>query len=175
MSDLLPDVLQILAVLLTVGFVAALALAGYESYGRLSQRYLTQLGRQDAAVLGESPSAGSLGFVRGSLVAFLAAMNERWVPQGRLARIDRALGKAGHPLELKAAEVVAFMELTAALMLLLGVLFCFWLDVNVLFALVFAVFGAAYPLIWLRDKVKARHHAITRALPYDPGLPTFSV
>jgi len=175
MSDLLPDVLQVLAVLLTVGFVAALALAAYELYGRLHQRYLTQLGTQDAAVLGGSPSAGSLGFLRGTLVAFLAALNERWVPEGWLARIDRALRKAGHPLELKAAEIVAFMELTALLMLLLGVLFCFWLDVNVLFALVFAVFGAAYPLIWLRDKVKARHHAITRALPYDLDLLTLSV
>lgn len=175
MSDFLPDLLQVLAVLLTVGFVAALALAAYGFYGRLYQRYLAQLGMQDAALLGGSPPAGSLGFLRGSLVAFLAAMNESWVPEARLLRIDAALRRAGKPYELKAAEIVAFIELAAALMLLLGVLFCFWLDLNALFALVFAVSGAAYPLIWLRDKVKARHHAITRALPYNLDLLTLSV
>jgi len=176
MMDYLPDILQVLAVLLTVGFVAALALALYELYGKLHQRYLAQMGTQDAGVVGVAPPpASSLGALRGSLLAFLAALNERWVPAGRLQRIEVSLRKAGKPMELSATEIVSFMELSAAFGLLVGVLVCFWLDVNVLFSLVFALFAASYPLIWLRDKVKARHHAITRALPYNLDLLTLSV
>src|SRR5207237_824773 len=176
MTDLLPDLLQVLAVVLTVGFVAALAMAGYEFYSKLYQRYLTQLGTQDAALLTGAPgSGGTLAAVRGSLVAFLASANERWVSEKRLAQIEASLRKAGKPLELKATEIVAFMELSAAIFLLLGVAVCWWLDVNVFACLIFALFGATYPLIWLRDKVKARHHAITRALPYNLDLLTLSV
>src|SRR5207253_8355173 len=38
-----------------------------------------------------------------------------------------------------------------------------------------ALFGAFYPLIWLRDRVRARHFAIIRALPYNLDLLTLSV
>lgn len=176
MSDLYPDLLAVLAVALTVGFVASLALAAYDFYGKLHARYLAQVGAQDAAVLAGQPvTGGTFSAVRGSFVAFLAAMNERWVPQSRLAKIEVSLRKAGKPMELTATEIVAFMELSAAFGLLVGVLVCFWLEVNVLFALVFGLFAMAYPLIWLRDKVKARHHAITRALPYNLDLLTLSV
>jgi tight adherence protein C len=35
--------------------------------------------------------------------------------------------------------------------------------------------GASYPLLWLRDKAKARAQAIVRALPYNLDLLTLSV
>jgi tight adherence protein C len=38
-----------------------------------------------------------------------------------------------------------------------------------------AVAGAAYPLLWLRDRIKARRTSIARALPYDLDLLTLSV
>ena len=177
MSDLLPDALQILAVLLTVGFVAALALAGYELYLKLYQRYLTQLGESGALLVGAPPPAetGSLSALRGTVVAFLAVLNQRWVAQKRLDQIEAALRRAGKPLELKATEIVAFMQLSALSFFCVGLACAIWLDFNFLYALLFAAFGATYPLIWLRDKVRARHHAITRALPYNLDLLTLSV
>ena len=177
-SDLYPDLLAVLAVILTVGFVAALALAAYEFYGKLYARYLAQVGTQDAALLAGGPGSetgGTLHAVRGSLVAFLASMNERWVPQGRLARITAQLRKAGSPMELRATEIVAFMEISAAFGLLTGILVCFWLEVNVAWSALFVVFFGIYPIIWLRDKVRVRHFAITRALPYNLDLLTLSV
>ena len=178
MSDLFPDALQILAVLLTVGFVTALALAGYELYLKLYQRYLTQLGESSALlVAGAPPTAetGSLSALRGTVVAFLAVLNERWVAQKRLDQLEAALRRAGKPLELKATEMVAFMQLSALSFFCVGLACAIWLDFNFLYALLFAAFGATYPLIWLRDKVRARHHAITRALPYNLDLLTLSV
>lgn len=178
MSDLLPDALQLLAVLFTAGFVAALALAGYELYLKLYQRYLTQLGESNAALLvpGASvPGGGSLSALRGTVVAFLAVMNERWVARERLDRIEAALRRAGKPLDLKATEIVAFMQLAAAVGLCLGIACAVWLQFSVFYSPLFAAFAGCYPLIWLRDKVKARHHAITRALPYNLDLLTLSV
>ena len=178
MSDFLPDALQLLAVLFTVGFVAALALAAHEFYLKLYQRYLTQLGESNAALLvtGEpDQGGGSLSALRGTVVAFLAVMNERWVSQERLDKIEAALRRAGKPMDLKATEIVAFMQLSAAVGLCLGLACAIWLDFNFLYSLLFAAFAGCYPLIWLRDKVKARHHAITRALPYNLDLLTLSV
>ena len=177
MSDLLPTALQLLAVLFTVGFVAALALAGYEFYLKLYQRYLTQLGASSALLVAGAPQsqAGSLPALRGTVVAFLAVLNERWVAQKRLDPIEAALRRAGKPLDLKATEIVAFMQLSALSFLCIGIACAVWLDFNFLYALVFAAFGTCYPLIWLRDKVRARHHAITRALPYNLDLLTLSV
>lgn len=177
MSDLVPGALELFAVLLTVGFVTALCLAAYELYLKLYQRYLTQLGAMNALALvpAEPAGAGTLSALRSTLVQFLAVMSERLVPQARLAQIDAALRKAGRPLELKPTEIVAFMELSAALFFALGLGICFWLDLNFAACVLFALFGASYPLIWLRDKVRARHFAITRALPYNLDLLTLSV
>ena len=178
MNDLLPDALQILAVLFTAGFVAALALAGYEFYLKLYQRYLTQLGESGAvSVTGAPPpgETGSLSALRRTVVAFLAVLNERWVLRKHLDRLEAALRRAGKPSDFKATEMVAFMQLSALSFFCLGVACAIWLDSSFLYALVFAAFGASYPLIWLRDKVRARHHAITRALPYNLDLLTLSV
>jgi tight adherence protein C len=158
MSEILPDALQLLAALLTVGFVAALVLAGYELYLKVYQRYLAQLGESNALVLGAPEQQGPLSALRGTVVAFLAVMNQRWVSQRRLDQIEAALRRAGKPLNVESTEIVAFAELSAATFLGIGI-----------------ACGACYPLIWLRDKVRARHQAITRALPYNLDLLTLSV
>jgi tight adherence protein C len=179
MSDLLPEALQLLAVAITVAAVAALVLAGHELYLKIYQRYLTQLGDAGAGALVGGPpqarSGGTFAALRGTLVQFLAVLNERWVPEKRIAQLAAALKRAGHPYELKPTEIVAFMELSAATFFLIGVGISIWLDVSFAAWFVFALFGALYPLIWLRDKVRARHHAITRALPYNLDLLTLSV
>ncbi len=176
MTDLLPDALQLVAALFAAGFVVALALAGYEFYLKLYQRYLAQLGDADALlVAGGQPQGGTFQALRGTVVQFLAVMNERWIPEKRLEQIENQLRRAGKPLELKATEIVAFMQLSAVVFLAIGIFCAFWLDFSVFYSLIFAAFGATYPLIWLRDKVRARHFAITRALPYNLDLLTLSV
>jgi tight adherence protein C len=175
MSEILPDALQILAALLTVGFVAALVLAGYRLYLEIYRRCFTQLGESNGLVPGAPGRQQGLSSALRAVVAFLALMNQRWVSQKRLDQIKAALRRAGKPLDLQAAEIVAFMELSAGAFFGIGIACAVWLDLNLLYALVFAAFGACYPLIWLRDKVQARHQAITRALPYDLDLLTLSV
>ena len=177
LSDLAPQLLQVLAALAAAAAVTAFALGSLEAYRNLYTRYLAQLGT-DAALIAAGPASGgasALGALRTTVVAFLAAVNERWVPEKRLAQLEHSLRRAGKPLELQATEIVAFMELSAFAFLLLGIAISIWLDLSFVYLIVFPAFGAVYPLIWLRDKVRARHHAITRALPYNLDLLTLSV
>ena len=177
MSAPLPDLLLVLAALAVAAAVAALALGLYELYLVLYQRYLAQIGH-DAALIAVGPTdigSSSLQALRKTVIAFLAALNERWVPGKYSARLTASLRKAGRPLDLTAAEIVGFMEVAAASFFCVGIAISIWLDLPFWSWFVFALFGAAYPLIWLRDKVRARHHAITRALPYNLDLLTLSV
>jgi tight adherence protein C len=167
MSPFIPALLQLLAALLTAGCVAALVLAGFKLY----QRYRAYLTGAPAAAADQ----GAVGAVLRAIISFLALFNDRWVPKPRLAQIDSALRKAGRPLELRAAEMVACIELSALAFLILGVCFASWLRLGIPTCLSFTLFGGLYPLIWLRDKLKSRHQAITRALPYNLDLLTLSV
>jgi tight adherence protein C len=169
MSTLAPE---LLAALLTAGLVTMLALCAFELSRKFYQRYFS--GAQ-LPVAPDERQPRVLQLLRRIALPFLAAMNDRWVPASRLAQIDVALRKAGTPLELRAAEIVAFMELLALTFFLLGVAFSLWLGLGISTCIVFTLFGAGYPLLWLRDKVKARHHAISRALPYNLDLLTLSV
>ena len=177
MTDALPDLLQLLAALAAAAAVTALALAAWEAYQVIYRRYLAQLGT-DAGLIAAGASEegpGSLAALRGTVVAFLAAVNERWVPESYLQRLELSLKKAGKPLELKPSEIVAFVELSALSFLSLGILITLFLELSPFIAVAFALVGMLYPLIWLRDKVRARHHAIARALPYNLDLLTLSV
>jgi tight adherence protein C len=98
------------------------------------------------------------------------------VPERYLAALQTRIRKAGHPGEFRPAEIVALMQLSAGAFLMIGVVISLWLELNLIAApLLFALFGASYPLIWLNDKVNQRHHAILRALPYNLDLLTLSV
>jgi tight adherence protein C len=70
---------------------------------------------------------------------------------------------------------VACMQLSALVSFCLGIALSLCLGLSILTPFLSLLSGAGYPLLWLRDKVKARHHAITRALPYDMDLLTLSV
>ncbi len=177
MTDALPDLLQLLAALAAAAAVTALVLAAWEAYQVVYRRYLAQLGTDAGLIAAGAPEEGpgSLAALRGTVVAFLAAVNERWVPESYLQRLELSLKKAGKPLELKPSEIVAFVELSALSFLALGILVTLFLELSQFIAVAFALVGMLYPLIWLRDKVRARHHAITRALPYNLDLLTLSV
>jgi tight adherence protein C len=175
MNGLVPELLSVLAALLTGGFATALALAAFELCRRIYQRCLSQPGASPCLAAAREGRSNALQLLRRTVVAYLSAMNERWVPEPRLAQLEGALLKAGKPLDLRAAEIVAFMELSALVFFVLGGAFSLWLHLGITAWIFFALLGAGYPLIWLRDKVKARHHAIIRALPYNLDLLTLSV
>lgn len=111
--------------------------------------------------------------LRRLVVETLAPLNRRWVPPVALQRLEAALRTAD--LAVAAEEMVAWMEVCAALFLALGTAFTLLLGLRFYAPILSAAFGAAYPLLWLRDKVRARRHGIVRALPFALDLLTLSV
>jgi tight adherence protein C len=170
MTDVAPEILEISAALLAAASVATAFLAAGALYGRLAVDPASR-----AAALPSDGSRGVFAVVRSAAIAPLAQRNERWVPAAALARIDRWLRKAGRPLELTAIEVVALMQVTAALFFAGAVGLSFCLRVGFVAWFLGLVGGAAYPLIWLRDRMRTRQRAIVRALPNAVDLLTLSV
>ena len=170
-----PEILQVLAVALTAGFVAALAMAARDFLLDLRRRHAERMGAALPELAAREPRRGLFDFLRARVLAFVVLLDDRWLNEKRLARIERALGRAGRPLDLKAAEIVALMQIAALLFFAAGAALALLLDLSAACSLACAGVGALYPLIWLRDKIRLRHHAIARALPYSIDLLTLSV
>jgi tight adherence protein C len=158
MSDLRFQLLRCAAALLAAGCATALALGARDLYLRLRRRL---------------PRSEVPRTLRRLVAETLAPLNRRWVPQPILRRLDKALRTADQAIA--AEEMVAWMEVCAALFLALGTAFMLLLHLRFYAPLLFAGFGAVYPLLWLRDKVRARQRSIVRALPFDLDLLTLSV
>jgi tight adherence protein C len=132
-----------------------------------------------ARLLGEpEPGGASENFLRTLRRVALTRLDEfnkqRFSP-AYLAVITEQIVIAGDPAELTAGEYMAARELGASLLGIFGFLLCFIIDRSYLWAVAFAVTGWFLPFFWLRDQITKRHHAITRALPYNLDLLTLSV
>jgi tight adherence protein C len=172
-SGILPELSSLTVALLVAAAVAGAALASAAGIAGLGRAYLAQLASARAQPGTEGWAL--LRVLRIALVAPLGALNESFLPRERVARISAALGRAGHPGELSAHELVALMELSAAFFCALGIAFWLRLDAPLYFVPIGLLLGACYPLLWLRDRIKARHLAIARALPHDLDLLTLAV
>jgi len=133
---------------------------------------------------GASAAAVALGVVsrrglarRGFRRAFarLAERNERVLPRAWLARVDRWLQNAGRPRELTAGAWIAAAQVSAGAGLALGALASGALGLGPGLCAASLGVGAIYPVLWLRDRLRSRQRAISRALPYALDLLTLSV
>ncbi len=171
------ELFAVLALLATAAGTAALVLGTIEAIRALAKKLVVTA--DEGALLANGPDApmagSSMTALRRTVIAFLAAVNKTWLPPRYRDRLQAQLRRAGHPHELTPEELVALMELGAFFLLLLGLAIGLWANLSILYLPPVLLLGAAYPLIWLRDQVKARHHAITRALPYNLDLLTLSV
>ncbi|HEY6911287.1 MAG TPA: type II secretion system F family protein [Myxococcales bacterium] len=160
MTDLRFQLLRCTAALLAGGSMTALALGARDLWLRYRR------GQPVAP-------AGMPRTLRRLVVEILAPLNRRWVPPAVQRRLEAALRTAD--LAVAAEELVAWMEVCGSLFLALGTAFTLLLHLRFYAPVLFAAFGAGYPLLWLRDKVRVRQHRIVRALPFDLDLLTLSV
>jgi tight adherence protein C len=160
MSDLRFQLLRCAAALLAGGCATGLSLGAHDLYLRYRRGH-------------PLPSSAVPRTLRRLVVETLAPLNRKYVPPARLRQLQAALRTAD--LAIAAEEMVAWMEVCAALFLALGTAFTLLLQLRGYTPLLFAAFGAVYPLLWLRDKVRARRRSIVRALPFDLDLLTLSV
>ncbi|HYZ88027.1 MAG TPA: type II secretion system F family protein [Myxococcales bacterium] len=119
-------------------------------------------------------SAALARLFRRSVLARVARLSGRILHERVRSLLASWLRRAGDPASLSPEELVALAFVSAAVFFPFGVFGSACLD-SVALAPIAALFGATYPLLWLRDRMKARRTAISRALPYDLDLLTLSV
>jgi tight adherence protein C len=123
----------------------------------------------------EEEEAGLAKGFRAMVFRNLNSINRGLVRQDYKNWLGRNLISGGDPRALTVDDFVAIQELSAAGFLAIGIVFILGIKASFVWAGIFFIAGACYPLLWLRDKVRKRHREITRALPYDLDLMTLAV
>jgi tight adherence protein C len=155
------DLLQIGAGLAAFASASLLALGTVE----LTPRLLAGVSRERRGI-------GSL--FRTIAIAPIAAANARWLRGRPRELLEGWVGQAGRPLELRPEELAALAQIWAAACFAAGAALSPWLGAKAAFLLA-GVAAASYPILWLRDRIRARRCAIVRALPWALDLLTLSV
>jgi tight adherence protein C len=159
------DVAQMLAV---IGFAAATVMLVVGVWNVYTSRVGSQL-------TAEEERNRFLRSLRKLYLARVEPWNERRFNKKTLTDLEAKLIQAGNPGELKPAEFIGLQEGGLVLFATFG--FFLAVSINLVWWMLpfFALLGWYYPHIWLRDQITKRHHAITRALPYNLDLLTLSV
>lgn len=155
-----------LAIAASICAAAAVGLISYWAYSNFFQNFIEEMR--------EETSAGVSG-AGGIFVRRLGAFNRRFVWPGYDQRMRKTLIKAGEPQGYKPEDVMALQEIGAFVGLCVGLFVVLTMNVHPAWALLAAILGGGYPLIWVRDQVTKRQLLISRALPYNLDLLTLSV
>jgi tight adherence protein C len=166
-----PELAAAASALLAAAAASLLARATLRAAAALRRRWAA---RQMTSALPGTPSA-PVRVLRRAVLAPLAAASGRVLPSRCRRAAAAALRRAGHPGELSPEEIVALILISTATFLAAGALGSFGLGLAPIAIPVSALAGAAVPMLWLRDRSRARRAAIARALPYDLDLLTLSV
>jgi tight adherence protein C len=162
--------IAVVAALLAAFAAAALAYAICSAASKVYRTVAEEERRSSGGIV-----AAVVRVFRGSIMADLARLIRRYLPESWRTRAAAALRRAGDPASLSAEELGACVLLGAAAFLVIGAAAATALQMTALLAPAMAAVGGLYPLLWLHDRVKARRAAIARALPYDLDLLTLSV
>lgn len=106
---------------------------------------------------------------------WLGDVNARWMRPAYEATVRRMLVKSGDPAHFKPEHVLGLQELGAGCGLVVGAAIGRVAGAPMVASLAGLLLGAAFPLIWLRDRVKKRQTQILRALPHSLDLLTLAV
>ena len=151
---------------LVVGFVMSLPFIGLWLYNEYLQRFFTEV---------KDESAGGVAGLGTVFIRRLGVMNRRFMWPGYEAKVRKNLIKGGDPQGYKPEDIMALQEVGFGGGLIFALILSNATGLNLAWSLLGAVMGMYYPLIWVSDQVKKRHHGITRALPYNIDLLTLSV
>jgi tight adherence protein C len=150
----------------TAGFAAAAGLLGYYAYRALLEQFIIEV---------RDESTGGARGLASVTIRRLGAANRRLMWPTYELRLRKQLIRGGEPQGYKPEDILALQQIGFVVGLLLGVFACNALEQNFAFSLILAAFAGMYPLIWVNDQVKKRHHKISRALPYNLDLLMLSV
>jgi len=125
-----------------------------------------------SSMKGEGDTMFSL--IKELLIKKLSVILKKYMSEKFELTVRKQLVMAGEPQGLKPEDILSMMVLSAITGSLFFLLIALMLKKTPLIALL-GLFAFFLPKSWLRDQVKKRHFAITRALPYAIDLLTLSV
>ena len=164
----------------TTVLVVIAGLIGNANWRRAQERLAVWVGRsaehRQQAVVRDQKSRRSLTV--SPLVQFFGKWGARLVPSAQSERLRRSLLLAGRPTNQHYTRFVATKAGLGFGLFMLG----FWLMVGLapigtalILAVTMALIGFMLPSIWLGRRIKARQHAIKKALPDALDLITIGV
>lgn len=162
------DLLQIAAALAGALAFALLCLGVWNVF--VAKLVLDAQAQQD-----EEQKESFISALRRVVLVRFSKWNARTFSKKYQARIEKTLLHAGSPSELSAPEFIGLQEVGTVAFTLFGLLLWKTVSLRWPWVIAFTALGWFYPWIWLRDQLKKRHHAMTRAMPYNLDLLTLSV
>jgi tight adherence protein C len=135
-----------------------------------------QARQEQAAIRGvvPPPPPGKMRALGGAFVQKIGNYNDALAKDAWRSKMKRRFLALGRP-EYRPQDFIAHQEIWCVLFALLGLLLMNVTHRPLWYAISFAVFGFAFPYIWLADQIKKRQHAIARTLPYNMDLLTLAV
>ncbi|HEY3353090.1 MAG TPA: type II secretion system F family protein [Polyangia bacterium] len=133
--------------------------------------------RKEGAKRGANVQVGAKAVVGAAgdlMVKRLGDANERFVRPKFKDKITKRFVSMGNP-KIRPQDFIAYQQLCTVFFLLLGLFLMYSFKKGLYWSVAFGGFGWFMPYIWLSDKIKKRHHQISRALPYSLDLLTLSV
>lgn len=152
----------------------SLLFAGFAGFMLLRGLYPTQLLAEAEAVkalgdLGETDSP-----MRRAILNRFAGWSARFLRKKRQEELKKKFLMMGAP-QLRPVDFVTYQQLSCLFFLGFGLMMLNFLRYPLWLAPIFGALGALLPYVWLNDRVKKRHKAIGRELPYSLDLLTLAV
>lgn len=149
------------------------------SLSAFAAAYLIFLGLFPRKFLEEASSMKSgsdtmIQVIKELLIKKLSVKLKKYMSDKFELSVSKQLVMAGEPEGLKPEDILAMMALSGILGVAFFLLVLLMLGKSVVIAPI-GILALFLPKSWLRDQVKKRHFAITRALPYAIDLLTLSV
>lgn len=160
------EVTTVLLVFAAAIGAASIAFLALGLYTNLFEQFIVEVQQESG---GGAKGAGNIAVKR------LGVINRKLMWPSYEDRLRRMLIRAGQPQSYAPEDIMALQEIGLVVGLLIGLVSANVLKQNLAWGLLGALVGGAYPLIWANDRVKKRHLAITRALPFNLDLLTLSV
>ncbi|MFA6034517.1 MAG: type II secretion system F family protein [Myxococcota bacterium] len=161
--------LVLIVLALAMGFAVALLAVGIHNV------FLSRVVEAARAESVEGDDGRVAKGLRAIIYRRMGRLNKGLVGQDYRSWISRRIISAGEPRGLTTDDLITTQELSTAAFFVIGTLFTLALKLSFVWVVIFTATGAAYPMIWLNDKVNKRKMAITRALPYNLDLLTLAV
>ena len=153
---------------------ASLLFAGLSGFLLLKGLYPAQLLAEAEAVKAMGELSETDSPLRRAILNRFAGWSARFLKKKRQEDLKKRFLMMGAP-QLRPVDFITYQQLSCVFFLAFGLMVLNFLRYPLWLSPISGAFGALLPYVWLNDRVKKRHKAIGRELPYSLDLLTLAV